>query len=166
MTLVRRRTLKEGIVAGLLGYAVVALYYGVLNVLLGRSFFHTARELGRLVVGEGWLADAAAVSYAPVLAYNAVHGLAFLAVGLAAAWLLFQAERNPRFWFLFFLLGVSGLAVTELFFFLLAVPVTEVLSWGSVAGANALAALTVGGYLYRRHRELRDKVEEMGAEAM
>lgn len=161
-----RRTVREGIVAGLLGYGIVALYYGLLNVFLGRSFFRTARELGLRVVGEGWLTDGAALSYAPVLAYNAVHGLAFLAVGMAAAWLVFQAERHPRFWFFFFLVGVSGLVITELFFLLLAVPISQVLSWESVAGANALAALGMGGYLYWRHRGFRDRVEEVGAEAM
>lgn len=161
-----RRTLREGIVAGLIGYAVVALYYGLLNLVAGRSFFDTARELGLRVVGEGWLGDGAAASYAPVLAYNAVHGLAFLAVGLAAAWLVFQAERHPQFWFFFFLVGVSGLIVTELLFLLLAVPVTEVLSWESVAGANALAALAVGVFLFRRHRTIRERIEEMGADAM
>lgn len=123
----RRRTLRDGI---------VALYYGLLNLFAGRSFFHTARELGLRVVGEGWAATGTA-AYAPVLAYNAVHGLAFVAVGLGAAWLVFQAERHPRFWFLFFLLGIS-----------------------------ALAALAVGGYLYRRHPQLRTRIEEAGADAL
>lgn len=162
----RRRALREGFLAGVLGYASVAVYYGLLNVISGRSFFFTARELGLQVLGAAWAADASAVGYAPILAYNAVHLVAFLAVGMVAAWLLLEAERHPEFWFFFFLLGVGGLIVTESLFLLLAVPVTEVLSWWSVAGANAVAALAMGGYLYRAHAGLRRTVEELGGRAL
>ena len=42
----RARVLSEGLITGLLGYAVIVLFYGILNVVTGLSFFSTAARLG------------------------------------------------------------------------------------------------------------------------
>lgn len=154
----RSHVWREGLVTGVIGYATVAVFYGLLNLVTGQGFFAAAEALGRHVAGTAWTGTGAA--WGPVLAYNAIHLLAFLAVGVGATWLLFGAERRPEFWFFFFLVGGGALVFTESLFLLLAVPVTRVLSWGSVAGANAAAALTMGRYLYGAHPDLLWKIEE------
>ena len=43
---VRARVLSEGLVAGLLGYVVIALFFGSLHLVSGQSLLHTAAALG------------------------------------------------------------------------------------------------------------------------
>jgi hypothetical protein len=107
-----------GVTAGLVGYALVALLVGILDVALGRSFFYTASLLGEsLFYG---LRDPAAVVVWPgaVFAYNGVHLVAFLAVGIAGAWLARLAERGPELWYvgfvLFLLVALQALAAVLL----------------------------------------------------
>ena len=84
----------EGLVTGFLGYFTIVLFYGLLNLLIGQSFFHTAALLGRGLVEagpDGGIPDPAGA----ILAINGLHLLAFLAIGLVAAWLVMQMERHP-----------------------------------------------------------------------
>lgn len=158
----RREMLKEGLVAGLLGYVTIAAFYALVNVARGEHVLSTARILGEDLVGAG-LAES--MPMAPVLAYNGVHVLALLVVGTALSWLIHQTERRPELWYLFLFSGALMLFFGEGAFFVLAEPVYTILPWWSVAGANLAGGLVVGVYLYRSHRSLVEQVEEMGAES-
>ncbi len=77
----------QGLVAGFLGYATVVGFFALLNALAGKSVFFTAALLGSaLFYGARDLAHVA-VAAGPVLSYNGVHLLVFVAFGVAAAWL-------------------------------------------------------------------------------
>lgn len=81
----------EGLVTGFLGYFTIVLFYGLLNLLIGRSFFHTAALLGRSLVEagpDGGIPDPAGA----ILAFNGLHLLA----GTAMAFYLLKA--HPRLW--------------------------------------------------------------------
>jgi hypothetical protein len=89
----------EGLIAGLIGYATVAVLVGVIDVAQGRSFFFTAAMLGEsLFYG---LTDPAKVVVWPgaVFAYNGMHLLGFLFIGMCAAWLAYMAEKGPELWY-------------------------------------------------------------------
>ena len=89
----------EGIVAGLIGYATVAILIGVIDVAQGRSFFFTAAMLGEAAFYG--LTDPANVVVWPgaVFAYNGVHLLGFLFIGMSAVWLAYLAEKGAELWY-------------------------------------------------------------------
>ena len=159
----RRQMFTEGLVAGVIGYATIAVFYALLNLALGHPFLSTARLLGGGLVSQS-LAESTPL--APVLAFNAVHLLALLIVGTAISWLLYETEHHPDLWLLTFMTGLMALSFAEGFMLVVAEPAMTVLPWWSVVAANLAAGLTVGGYLLRSHRSLLQAVTEMGPEGL
>lgn len=155
----RARVLTEGLVAGVLGYAVVAVLFAVLNVLSGRHLLHTAALLGGLLTGTEVDPASPAIATGPVLAYNAVHLVVFLAVGTLGSTLLFVTERHTGLWELFLLIFVAALMVSGIVFGILVGPVSAGLAWWAVIVANAAAAVAMGGYLLGRHPGLRGTID-------
>ena len=96
----RTETIWHGAMAGLIGYATVALIVGALDLMQGRSFFFTAALLGETLFYN--LREPAQVVVWPgaVFAYNGLHLVTFLAFGMIAAWLAYFSERGPMFWYL------------------------------------------------------------------
>lgn len=96
----RTRSLLDGLLAGLVGYATVAVLFAALNVAQGRSVFYTAALLGSdLFYGAAAPGDVV-VAPGPVLAFNGVHLFLFIAAGIVMAWLAGLAERVPQGWYL------------------------------------------------------------------
>jgi hypothetical protein len=161
----RAEVLWEGFVAGVLGYATVAAFFGVFNMVEGRSFFFTAALLGEALIGPVVPPGEVSVTAGPVLAYNGVHLLAFLIIGIGAAWLVIFAEEHPGLWYVVFFLFLAGFFFSVALVLLYASPVAEAMPWGSVLGANAAAALAMGGYLLKAHpRVWRDSWQERDPE--
>jgi len=144
----------EGLLAGLIGYLTVAFFFGAVNLVSGDSPFHTAallgsalffgvRTVGEVVQGPG-----------PIIAYNGFHVLLSLAVGLVAAWLIFQTERNRNLWFIVFFMFLAGFILSVAVVGVLASELVPLLSWPAVLAANVAAGLTAGGYLWWRHSRL------------
>ncbi len=157
----RARVLVEGLVTGFLGYAVIVLFFGALNVVAGRPFFHTAELLGSGLVAT---ADAEGSGAAgAVLAFNGLHLLAFLVIGFVAAWLVMQSERNPSFFVLALFIGLGGLFLTLAGFVSASEMIEEGLALWSVIVANLVAGLAMGAYLLKAHPrlwgELRDHLD-------
>lgn len=99
MTADRSDTLWQGVIAGLIGYATVALLVGFIDVAFGHSFFYTAALLGEHIFYG--LSDPALVVVWPgaVFAFNGLHLLAFIIIGMIAAWLAFMSEHGPELWY-------------------------------------------------------------------
>jgi hypothetical protein len=152
--------MSEGLITGLSGYAVVVLFYGVLNVVTGQSYFSTAADLGAGLVSS---ARAAGDLVGAVLAFNGLHLIVFLLVGLVAAWLVMQMERHPSFFVLALFIGVAGLFAVMAAFLSFAASSGVELPIGSVFAANLLAGAVMGGYLLKAHprlwAEIRDHVD-------
>jgi hypothetical protein len=153
----------EGLVAGVIGYASIAVFYALLNLALGHPVLSTARLLGQGLVSQS-LVDSTPL--APVLAFNSVHLVALLIVGTAISWLVYETERHPDLWLLTFMAGLMALSFAEGFMLLVAEPAVSVLPWWSVVAANLVAGLAVGGYLLRSHRTLLRTVKEMGPDEL
>lgn len=147
------RLYQEGIVAGILGAATVALWFLVVDAINGRPLY-TPAVLGTALFRRG--VDLAALQMLPVsldmvLMFTWVHGLAFAAIGGLASHLLAMAERNPNVGFgvlLLFVVFEAGFTVTAMVF---AAPVLHALTWPSVLVANILAAVVMGAYFRLRH---------------
>lgn len=149
-------TYGEGIRAGLFGAATIAGWFLLLDVLHGRPLY-TPTVLGTAVFrGTGALAAPGAIepSLEMVLSFTWIHTLGFVLLGIAAAWLISLAEREPHYGFgvlLLFALFESGFVVACMLFF---EPVLHTLAWQSVVVGNLLAALAMGAVFWRRHRRM------------
>lgn len=156
------RVLTEGLFAGLIGYAVVALFLGVVDLLTGRSFFWTAAFLGQTLLGGFGEPGGDAVTAGAVFAYNGVHLLVFLVVGLAVAWLVYEVEIHPAFWYVAFFVFLGAFFLSLVVLMAVGDPGTGALPWWRIAGANVAAALCMGVYLHRLHPRLRERIELHG----
>lgn len=151
------RVLREGLVSGLLGAAVVAVWFLVLDGLLRQPLF-TPAALGSLLFHGVASPEQVRLTSATVWGYTVVHVAAFLLFGMVVSAMVAQADRMPSFIFGVVLLGV----VFELFFVGLVASlgtwVLQELAWWSVLGGNLLAAIAIGAYLWRRYPDLRRRV--------
>ena len=147
------RIYQEGIVAGVIGAATVAVWFLVLDTLAGRPL-STPTLLGATLFRRGAAVTVPGVSLEMVLMFTWVHGLVFVLLGGIASWLLAQAERHPSFGFgvlLLFVFFQFGFMVVAMLF---ARPVLVALGWPAILGANLLAAATMAAYFYWRHPSL------------
>lgn len=145
------RVVREGIVGGLLGAGVVALWFLAYDAaagaplrtpaLLGAAVFHGLRDPAALVI-----------TLPLVLQYTVVHGAVFILFGLAAAGMLALADREPRVLFAFVML----FCCFEVFFVamvaVLAEWLLEVIPWWTILAGNLLAAVVMMGHFFRGHR--------------
>jgi hypothetical protein len=150
------RVFQEGIVAGLLGAATIALWFFLLDGLAGRPL-HTPTVLGTALFRRGaGLAspETLAVSLEMVLMFTWVHAMAFAVLGGVASWLLGLAERHPSFGFgvllLFVVFQFAFVAAAMIF----AAPVLKILTWPAILVANLIAAAVMAAYFWRRHPTL------------
>lgn len=148
----------EGLFTGIIGATVVALFFAVENLLSGQSPFHTAAALGAPLV-EGTPAGQAFV--AAVFAYNGLHLLVFIVVGMVAAWIVTQTEEHPVLWYLGFFAFFMGFAYDLVLLLMMTGPSAEP-GWISVLAANGLAALGMGGYLWAVHPGLWEEIRQHG----
>ena len=150
------RVAQEGIAAGIVGAAIVAFWFLLLDLLSGRPLY-TPTVLGTaLFRGGRGLAnpEQLAVSTEMVLMYTWVHALAFCVIGGVASQLLAASEKNPHIGFgiilLFILLECGFLLAASVF----AEGVLGALAWQAVLIGNLLAAAGMAVYLGRRHPTL------------
>jgi hypothetical protein len=145
--------LREGFMAGCIGAAAVATWFLLVDTVEGHPFFTPAMLGGAVFWGDHSAANVI-IEYSRIVGYTMIHVSAFVVVGVIAAWLVMKAEEAPH---AFFLVVVLACFFEFGFYILLAVlapPLLQALTWWSVAGGNAIAALGMGGYLWRQHPAL------------
>lgn len=151
------RVLQQGLIAGLIGYLVVAIVFAVASVATGESPFHTAAVLGATLFYGA--TDPAAITVTPayVFAFNGLHMVVFLGFGAVGAWLSALATKGPQLWYfsLFFWMLVAAhiIGAAQVF----ALPLEGTVSGGAVWGAGIGAAILMAAYLYRANPALHAK---------
>ncbi|HXG15385.1 MAG TPA: hypothetical protein VNK50_04005 [Calidithermus sp.] len=151
------RLYGEGIVAGVIGAATVAVWFLLVDAVRGRPLY-TPTVLGTALFRRGAgleSPDTLPVSVEMVLMFTWVHGLAFAAIGGLASRLLGIAERNPSLGFgvlLLFVVFEAGFTVAAMLF---AQPVLKALTWPAILVANLLAAVAMALWFRWRHPALR-----------
>jgi hypothetical protein len=150
------RVYIEGIIAGLIGAATIAIWFLLLDALNGRPLY-TPTVLGTALFRQSAGLDAPEmldVSFEMVLMYTWVHALIFCVIGGLASRLIALAERDANLGFgilLFFVFFEFGFIVVALVF---AEPVLHALAWPAILVGNLLAAGTMGSYFWRHHPNL------------
>lgn len=161
----RAEVLTHGLAAGVLGYAVVVAFYAIWNMLLGRSPFFSAALLGEAAFFGLRDPSDLVLRAAPVLAFNGLHLLAFLTIGMIASWLAALSERGAQFWyiglslFLYGILHVLGLVLW------LAEPLRAALPIWTLLTATVLSLLGMSLYLVIVHPGLRRELREYQEDA-
>jgi len=145
------RVAREGIVAGLLGAAAVAVWFLLYDLaagmplrtpaLLGAAVFHGLRDPNAVVV-----------TLPLVLQYTVLHGAAFIGFGCAAAGLLALADREPRLLFGFVMLFCCFEVFVLAMIATLAEWLFETLAWWTILTGNLLAALVMLWFFFGHHR--------------
>ncbi len=146
----------EGILAGLVGAATIAVWFFALDSISGRPFY-TPTVLGTALFRGGVGLEnpqALAPDFEMILSFTWVHVLAFLLIGVAASRLLGLVELDPSFGFgvvLLFVFFESGFVLANMVF---AEPVLGALTWPAVLAGNLLAAAAMAAVFWRRHPRL------------
>lgn len=145
------RTIREGLVVGIVGYFSVAVLYAVFDVIAARGALYTVDLLGKSVF-KG-LRDTAVLGLpiAPdttaIFMYNGLHLLISLAIGLIVTGLVELSERRPSRARIVRLTIIAGFVATIVAVGLLTSPIRPLLPWWSIVLANAFAVLLAGTYL-------------------
>jgi hypothetical protein len=153
--LAEHQIVREGLMAGVVGAAVVAFWFLVVDSALGRPLF-TPGALGSALFLGASDVDAIQVTVWTVLGYSLVHVIAFAVLGMVASAIAWEAERTPAL-----ILGALLLFVAfEAFFLGLLAVVAEFLlgplAWWTIAVGNVLAVIAMGFYLWKKHPALKE----------
>jgi len=146
------RAVRNGAVAGLLGGAAVALWFLLFDATRGRPLETPALLAAAILHGQ--VGPSVPVTWAIVVEYTALHFAAFVAYGMAAAFLIVAAEREVGL--------VAALVVLfvafEVFFIALVLglgpALASAISWWSILVGNLLASGAMLAYFFFRHRAL------------
>jgi hypothetical protein len=149
---------REGIITGLLGAGVVALFYLFVDVGRGHPLM-TPSVLGQAFILHRPV-TAGAADPAAVIIYTFFHLVAFVAFGFLLAVLARASEASSLARYAVFQL----LVVFVVFFYGVVSIGSEivrgVLPFVSVLLANALAGAVMAGWLWRHHPQLRIRIAE------
>ena len=150
---VHHSAVREGVIAGVLGATVVAVWFLGVDVVAGHPL-RTPELLGRALISVlGPLGGEGAFTY--IAAYTVFHYLAFAVIGTLAAIAIHWSEREPTVLAGFAILFV----VVEIGFYGLVGFLSEPgilggIAWYQVLIGNLLSAAVMGVYLWREHPRL------------
>jgi hypothetical protein len=157
-------TLREGLLAGVIGGLVVAVWYIAVDLSRGQLGY-TPNVLGQVFVARDTVPTGQILPQA-VAEYSLLHFGVFFLLGVILAGLTHMAIRNPAL-----RMGVwLGLVITFLFFlgflFMLYSATDQRFPWWPALGGALLGIGSIGLYLWRRHPALRGTFREapLGAE--
>jgi hypothetical protein len=149
----RPSVVREGIIAGLIGAAVVAVWFLIFDIARGRPFL-TPGLLGAWVFHGVTSPVGLDPAVGPILGYTVLHGLAFIAFGVVASTMIAASEREPTLFIAFVIL----FACFEAFFFGVVGAIGQsmlgALVWWSILIGNLLASVAMLAYFFRRHAAL------------
>src|SRR5215470_6262924 len=153
MAHVQRPVLREGVIAGLIGAAVVALWFLIYDTGRGRPFF-TPALLGTTIFYGVSTPDSVQTSAGLVVGYTILHVLAFVGLGIVAACMMVASEREPAVFIAF----VTLFGVFEVFFFVILRTLSQAtlgaVGWWAILAGNFLASVGMLWFLVRGHPHL------------
>ena len=154
----RHELLREGLITGLIGAAVVAVWFLIIDLVQGRPLA-TPSVLGQVILYRLSTPVITPPDTAAVIAYTLLHIGAFVLFGIAVTHLVHLAMSSPLARF-----GLMMVAVVfEVFFLIMiyaAFNLTSLFPWWSVLAANTLSLVSMGYYLKRSHPGLRHQYEK------
>jgi hypothetical protein len=147
---------RQGMIAGLLAYVAIILYYALFNLVTGRPADFTVVAIGEALFGQPGVPAIGAV-----IAYNGVHLIALMAFGTFAAWLLYEVEVHPVLWHTVLFVFIVTFLFAYWIVAIVAAPLASINPIVLVIG-NTVGAAAMGVYLGWVHRGLLARIERFG----
>lgn len=148
------RPLREGMIVGLIGYASVAVFYCLFDLLAARGALYTVDLLGKAVFrglrDPAVLQGPVRLDLMAIFWYNGVHLLIALAIGLTITFLAQQVEWHPARARLIQFTIMGGFLAIMLGVGLLTTPIRPLLPWWSIVAANGIATVLAAWYLLHK----------------
>ena len=150
---VHHSAVREGVIAGVLGATVVAVWFLGVDVIAGHPL-RTPELLGRALISVlGPLGGEGMLTYVAV--YTVFHYAMFALVGTLAALAIHWSEREPSVLAGFAILFVvAEIGFYGLVGFLSEPGILGGIAWYQVLIGNLLSAAVMGGYLWSEHPRL------------
>lgn len=152
-------TMAEGTDVGIIGGLAVAVWFLILDTIAGHPF-QTPSLLGQVVLFGDSQPDTNQLVFGAILVYTAFHFAVFALLGMGLVVLVHWAVRDPVVRYA--LLPVF--LVFEVMFYGLLEVLSErtntLFPFWAVLGANTLAALCMGIYLWVRHPDFRRSIQD------
>ncbi len=149
----------EGTDVGIIGGLAVAIWFLVLDSIAGHPL-QTPSLLGQVVLFRDPSPDTSQIVLGAFLMYTAVHFLVFALLGMGLVALVHWGIENSvvRYAILpvFLVFEVLFYGVVEV----LSERTNELFPFWAVVGANTLAAVSMGIYLWIRHPAFRRSIQE------
>ena len=145
----RHSTIREGIIVGAIGATAVAVWFLLVDLVAGRPLF-TPSAMGAALFGD--FGGGININLGYVAGYTVFHYLAFIAVGMLAAFSTHLAEAQAAWLALFLVLfvafevGFYGLVAT-----LNETGLLEALTWYQIGIGNLIATVAMAAYLWQKH---------------
>lgn len=158
-TLSRRITLRRGLIDGIIGAVIVAVWFLIIDALRGHLLF-TPAALGSALFYGASSPDAVSGDASVILAYTILHFIIFIGLGLLVAWLAEEAEHNAPLVLGIVLFFVTLEVLTLGLFAAAAAWLFRIVPWWSPIVGNLLAAAGMIGYLWAVHPELRHRLRQ------
>lgn len=156
----RHSLFREGVTAGFLGALVVAIWFFGLDLVRGHPL-NTPNVLGQVILFQVRDPSIAVINASAVAAYTVLHFTTFIALGVIATALFHSAIHNPLArpaLLMLFIVFESFFAGLTLMF---SEATREMFPLWSVLIANLLAAVVMGGYLWRHHPALKRAIARL-----
>lgn len=147
------RTIRQGVIVGLIAFASVAVFYAAFDVLAARGTLYTVDLLGKAVFRG--LRDPSVLQmpitpdFTTIAYYSVLHLALSLVIGIVVTGLVERSEQEPSQASFIFLILVAGFIVTVAAVGVLSDPIRAVLPWWSIVVANAAASACAGAYLLK-----------------
>ncbi len=161
----RHRNLSQGIATGLVGAATVAVWFLVVDIVMGRPFF-TPAALGSAVFLGASSPGEVQTTLGVIASYTVLHVVAFCGVGFVLVWVSERIEDTPGLW----MLALMGFIIVEAGFMgvagLLGGWVSGTLGWITVVVGNVLAVGAMGRWIWITHPRLKERLVEQPVATM
>lgn len=165
----QRHALRDGLVMGLIAYAIVALFYAAFDLLAARGSLFTVDLLGRALFrglrDPSVLLFPLQADWTAIFWYNAFHLVASLAIGVTVSHIIERAELHPDQARAMLAVIIAGFFVTVVAVGWLTAGFRALLPWWSIVVANAAAAAVAGAWLLHRHPGVGHRMLHSGAPA-
>jgi hypothetical protein len=161
----KHSTWREGIVTGLIGGIVAAVWHLVIDLGRGEPFY-TPNVLGQVFLGGDITPTVRSIVPQAVAGYALLHFAVFILLGIALVSLTHMAGRNPAFRMGVWLSLVIAFLFSLGFLLVLYWATHQRFPWLPAVGGSILGVSSMGIYLWRNHPRLRKSIQEepLGAE--